>query len=158
MGGILLTNEREYIIIALLIYLICNTEKKILQIIGLILLITHIYKIYNNYKINKEIYKDDKKTIIYNVILFISLILLVLYPNNTNYVFLFSVLYVVTSILTHKVLINNKNYDLNQSKTIIPNEVTILVFTVLIILYKNSKFKYILWAELIDHILTLMLF
>tara|TARA_B100001094_G_scaffold333432_1_gene412131 strand:+ start:7984 stop:8457 length:474 start_codon:yes stop_codon:yes gene_type:complete len=157
MSGILLTNEREYIIIALLIYLICNTEKKNLQIIGFILLITHIYKLYYNYQINKEIYKD-KKTIIYNLILFISLLLLIFYPNNTNYVFLFSVLYVITSILTHKVLINNSNYKLNQSKTIIPHEVTILIFSIIIILYSDYKFKYLLWAELIDHILTLMLF
>ena len=158
MSGILLTNEREYIIIALLIYLICNTENKNLQIIGLILLITHIYKLYYNYELNKEIYKDNKKTIIYNIILFISFILCVLYPNNTNYIFLISVLYVITSILTHKVLINNSNYKLNQSKTIIPHEVTILTISIIIILYPDNKFKYLLWAELIDHILTLMLF
>ena len=158
MSGILLTNEREYIIIILLIYIIYSKEDKNIKLIVLILLITHIYKLYNNYKINNEIYKDNIETKIYNIILFISLILFILYPNNNNYIFLFSVLYVVTSILTHKILKDNENYDLSKSKTIIPHKITILVTIFLIIIYKNNNFEYLLWAEVIDHLLTFMLF
>lgn len=157
MSGILLTNEREYIIIILLVYLIYRKENKNIKLIVLIILIAHIYKLYNNFELNNEIYKDKIEAKIYNVILFISLILFILYPNNTNYIFLFSVLYVVTNILTHKILKDNKNYDLNKSKPIIPHEITILISFILIILYKG-KYKWLIWIELITHLLTLILF
>jgi len=158
MSGIILTNEREYIIIILLIYLIYNTKEKILKIICSILLITHIYKLYNNFELNYEIYKNEIKAKVYNIILFISLILLIFYPNNTNYLFLFSVLYVVTSILTHKILKESENYNIIKSNPIIPHIVIILVFSGLIIIYPNYKFKYLFWVEIIDHILTFLLF
>tara|TARA_Y100001958_G_C21239965_1_gene567360 strand:- start:1634 stop:2110 length:477 start_codon:yes stop_codon:yes gene_type:complete len=158
MSGIILTNEREYTIIILLIYLIYNTKEKILKIITSILLITHIYKLYNNFELNYEIYKNEIKAKVYNIILFISVILFIFYPNNTNYLFLFSVLYVVTSILTHKILKESENYNIIKSNPIIPHIVTILVFSGLIIIYPNYKFKYLFWVEIIDHILTFILF
>ena len=164
MNGILATNEREYIIIILLIYLIYNyIEEKYLVIIGLILLITHIYKLYNNFTLNNKIYKNNIESKIYNIILFISLILLIFYPNNINYAIAFSILYIVTNILTHKILINNTNYNLDKSKPIIPHEITILISSVLIILYKDTKYKdtkykLALWTEFITHLLTLILF
>jgi len=158
-NGMLATNEREYIIIILLIYLIYNNiEDKYLVIIGLILLITHIYKLYNNFTLNNEIYKNNIKAKIYNIILFISLILLIFYPNNINYVIAFSILYTVTNILTHKILINSTNYNLDKSKPIIPHEITILISSVLIILYKDHKYNWVLLIELITHLLTLILF
>ena len=158
-NGMLATNEREYIIIILTIYLIYNNiEEKYFVIILLIILITHIYKLYNNFTLNNEIYKNNIEAKIYNIILFISLILLIFYPNNINYVIAFSILYTVTDILTHKILINSTNYNLDKSKPIIPHKITILISSVLIILYKDKKYNWVLWTEFITHLLTLILF
>ena len=157
MFGILLTNEREYIIIILLIYLIYNTEEIPLQIVLLILLITHIYKLYSNYQLNKDIYKDKIKPFIYNIILFSVFILYVLYPNN-NYLLLLSLSYVITSILIHKTLIDDSNYKLHYSKPVINHKFTILTFLIIIILYQDHKYLYLIWADLINHLLTLLLF
>ena len=67
--GYPITNEREYIILLLLFYLINDTKILFIKLIFSIVLVTHLYKLYKNYEINEDIYKDDRRYL-YNLLLF----------------------------------------------------------------------------------------
>lgn len=143
--GYPLTNERQYIIFILLSYLIYNTN--ILFIKGglFIILCIHIYKLYYNYKINNRIYKEN---IIYNLLLLISLIIFI--QNNNNYL-IFIVLFIITGVIFRRM--NDNLYKYNNNKK---NDIIFIIILILqLIVYPNYKFNYIIWMEIINHLLIL---
>ena len=91
--GFSLTNERQYIIFILILYLISKTDILFIKIGLLIVLCIHIKKLYYNYKINRRIYKGNREKVLYNLLLLLSLIIFI--KNNNNYL-IFVLLFITT--------------------------------------------------------------
>lgn len=141
--GYVITNEREYIILFLLLYLISKTNILIIKIIYFITFGYHLYKLYNNYKINKKIHKNNEKYI-YNILLLISLLIGI----NYNKYLLFGILFILTGLL-FRINSNNK-YKYNEI-LYSNNKIIIIVSLLLLILYPNYKYNFIFIIEIIDH-------
>jgi hypothetical protein len=145
--GHLLTNEREYIIITLLLYLICRTNIIIIKLFILIVLAIHIYKLYHNFGFNCKLFKNSKKEKIYNLLLLISLIIFI--NNNNNYI-LFIFVFIVT-----RLLIDKTNIKYNH-KQIINDKIIIIAMLIFILLFPNYKYKYFIWMEILNHFLIMI--
>lgn len=123
-------------------YLINDTKILFIKLIFSIVLVTHLYKLYKNYEINEDIYKDDRRYL-YNLLLFGALILLV---NNRNYI-LFVLLFIVTGIIYRKISDNKYIYNNVYGSDII----IIIISSLLLIVYPNYKYKYIFMMEIVNH-------
>ena len=153
--GFPLTNERQYIIIVLLCYLIFNTKILTIKISLTLILIIHIYKLYHYYNLNKIIYKKaSREKIIYNILLLFSLIIFI--KNNNNYI-LFILLFIITGISFRNISNNLYKYNgINYDSIKYDDTLIILICIIFIILYPHYDYNYIFWMELINHIIILI--
>lgn len=147
--GFSLTNERQYIIFILILYLISKTDILFIKIGLLIVLCIHIKKLYYNYKINRRIYKGNREKVLYNLLLLLSLIIFI--KNNNNYL-IFVILFITTGVLFRQ--ISNNLYQFNEVKKNC-DIIFIIMLILVLILYPNYKFNYIIWMEIINHLLIL---
>lgn len=138
---------REIIIYILLCYLIYNTKINILRIIFTIVLIFHIYKFINNFKV---IYNFT----INNIPIFIVIFLILLYflkllikKKDINTFILFFILFrILSSYLS--------NYK--RIKPLYPNYYNIIYSIIslsIYFIYNNYKFRNIFMASFINHLL-----
>ena len=142
--GICLTNERQIIILLLLLYIIFNTENIYINIIYLVVFYVHSLKLYKNYKINKRIYKKVKRSsLIYNLVLLLSLIL---YLRDNNYGWIIFTFGITAYILRESINL----YD----KTIINGLWIIFGCCILFILYPNYKYRFIFLMEIINKLIN----
>lgn len=143
--GYPITNEREYIILLLLLYLINNTVIIPIKLILCIVFITHIYKLYRNYEINENIYDNDYE---YNLLLLAGLLLLI---NNNSYI-IFSIIFIVTGIIYRK-----KSYGKYILERINYQDILIIISSLILLsIYPNYRYKFIFIMEIINHGIILL--
>ena len=145
--GYPITNEREYIILLLLIYLINNTVIIPIKLILCIVFITHIYKLYRNYEINENIYDNDYE---YNLLLLGGLLLLI---NNNSYSYIiFSIIFIITGIIYRK-----KSYEKYILERMNYQDILIIISSLIILsIYPNYRYKFIFIMEIINHGIILL--
>ena len=141
-----LTNEREYIILLFLFYLINNTFITRIKLILCVTFIVHLYKLYRNYEINNIIHEDNYK---YNYLFLLSLLLLI---NNDNYL-LFSAIFIITGILYRKQI-----KDKYTSEEIIYHQDVFIIISsfILLIVYPNYRYNFVFVMEIINHSIILL--